>query len=247
VAFPAVAQCPPPPAALLDLVANELLREEDHVRKTAPAPFSTQMCLYLHALAVLVPFHAKHSAQSPTVRACALAQLLKAQRLLLDETPPRKLHDTSDGQDRNLWLFVRVTSAIRSALQVVLASWLSAGYTSKFALEEQGGVELLQFCIRHIVSAYNQNTALNKMGGSSWERLLLTVGPTAQITSLFLKVCSNDNALPKLAKLGADKSLHALSRYGDNKESRQHATVLLSKLAVLSLNRPGHQIKRDDS
>jgi len=105
---------------------------------------------------------------------------------------------------------------------------------SKIALaKEQGGYDLLSYCVKHIVQAFNNRTAMAKVLGSPWERIMLSQGPTPMMVDLFLKICGQDANLIAVNKIGGHKALHNLSRYGDTVDSRQAATMLLTKLAVI--------------
>ena len=98
---------------------------------------------------------------------------------------------------------------------------------------EQGGYDLLTYCTKHIIQAFNNKTAMTKVMGNPWERIMMSQGPTPMIVDLYLKVCEVESNLLAVNKIGGHKALHNLSRYGDSTEVRQTATMLLTKLAVI--------------
>ena len=65
------------------------------------------------------------------IRGAALFQLMKVQNILSQQIPPRELMDPVDGVDEKLYLYVRATAVVRSALQTVINSWLATGFTAK--------------------------------------------------------------------------------------------------------------------
>lgn len=253
--YPPVAQCPTPPQELLEIFANEVLAEDERLRRqpiakkeergvaprsgeptqqvTGPL-FSTNLCNYLYGLAAVVPFHPRTASHSPLVRGAALAQMMKVQNVLSARTPASAFFDPRDGGRSKVLLYVRAIACVRCALQCVVGSWLSAGFGSKFAISEEGGQDFLQYCSKHILQAYNNKTAYTRVLGTPWERLMMSQGPTPMIVDLLLSVCSSDANLLEVSKLGGQQALHNLSRYGDDNDVRQRATMLLTKLAVLS-------------
>ena len=90
----------------------------------------------------------------------------------------------------------------------------------------------MQFCIKHVMQAYNSKTALTRITGSPWERVMLSQGPAMQVVDLLLSICATDGNLAALNQLGGHRALHNLSRYADSVEVRQQATVLLTKIAL---------------
>jgi len=92
----------------------------------------------------------------------------------------------------------------------------------------------MQYCTRHIVQVYNGKTAVTRVLGTPWERMMLSQGPTDTIAELLLMVCSSDANLIELERLGGERALHGLSQYAENVSIRQQATMLLSKLAVMT-------------
>lgn len=245
--YPSVAQCSPPPQDLLEVFAAEVLAEDERLRKqpeskeassnkhegTGPL-FSTNLCNFLYGLAAVVPSHPRAASHSPAVRGAALAQMMKVQNVLNARTPAAAFFDPRDGTRAKVLLYVRAIACVRCALQSVVGSWLAAGFGSKFAVTEEGGQDFLQYCSKHILQAYNNKTAYTRVLGTPWERLMMSQGPTPMIVDLLLNVCSSDANLMEVSKLGGQQALHNLSRYGDDNEIRQRATMLLTKLAVLS-------------
>jgi hypothetical protein len=238
---PAVADCGPPPALLLDLLAQEALREDLRLQQakgngphTRGPLFSTMLCNVLYALAVVVPAHPKTAAHSAAVRGAAFSQLMKVQTIVAQSVQPSQLYDKTDGKREKLFLYVRATACIRQALQCIMASWPSAEFGAQFAISEEGGRDLIQYCTKHINQVYNSKTALTKVLGTPWERLMLSQGPTAMIAELLLTVCSSEANLKEVSKLGGEAALHSLSRYGESTQTRQQATMLLTKLAVMT-------------
>lgn len=133
-----------------------------------------------------------------------------------------------------LSLYVKATAIVRTSLQVILNSWMQTGFSSKVALaNEPGGYDLLIYCTKHIIHAYNNKTAMTKALGNPWERIMMSQGPTPMIVDLFLKICNQENNLIAVNRIGGHKALHNLSRYADSTEVRQQATMYLTKLAVL--------------
>ncbi|CAJ1411292.1 unnamed protein product [Effrenium voratum] len=233
---PPVAECGVPPAALLDKIAEEVLKEDqrlEHGPKKEGPLFSTMLCHLLYALAVMVPAHPKDAAQSSTVRGAAFAQLIKVQQIAAHGVQPKALYDPADGDRAKLFLYVRATACVRSALQTIMASWFAADFGARFVISEEGGKDFMQYCCKHINQAYNHKTALTRVLGSPWERVMLSQGPTATIAELLVVVCSSDANLVEVSKLGGEQALHSLSRFGDSAQIRQQATMLLTKLAVV--------------
>jgi len=124
-------------------------------------------------------------------------------------------------------------------LQSILNAWLNTGYGSRFAAEEEGGIELCQFLVKHVLNAYNGGTKLKRAVGNPWEHAMIELGPTPIVTQLFLMMCGAEQNLKTLSKLGGEKAVYNLSRFADDQKVRQQATVLLTKLAVL--NNPAAQ------
>merc|ERR1712078_890369 len=93
--------------------------------------------------------------KNPPARCAALSQLMKVQRVVSADTPPRDLYDKDDGDDAMIWMFIRSAACVRGALQSILNAWLNTGYGSRFAAEEEGGIELCQFLAKHVLNAYN--------------------------------------------------------------------------------------------
>lgn len=204
--------------------------------------FTTTHAHILYALATAVPAHARAASNSVAVRSACLAQVIKVQRAVLADTPAPKLYDKNDGEDDSIWMYVRSTACVRGALQAILNGWLHSGYGSRFAATEEGGMELIQFCVKHILNAYNGQTKLKRAMGNPWETAMIQLGPTQLIVHLFLMVCGAEQNLRVLNKVGGEKAVHNLSRYGDENKVRQQSTILLTKLAVL--NAPGINIPK---
>lgn len=235
---PPVAECGTPPAALLDKIAEEVMKEDQRLLdaqggKMEGPMYSTMLCHLLFALAVMVPSHPKEAAQSSRVRGAAFAQLIKVQQIVAQGILPKALYDPADGDRAKLFLYVRATACVRSALQTIMASWFAADFGARFVISEEGGKDFIQYCCKHINQAYNHKTALTKVLGSPWERVMLSQGPTATIAELLVVVCSSDANLVESSKLGGEQALHSLSRFGDSAQIRQQATMLLTKLAVV--------------
>merc|ERR1711988_192730 len=253
--YPSVAQCSHPPEELLEVFAAEVLEEDERLRRQPLSKkeqrssnhhlgesthggsgplFSTNLCNFLYGLAAIVPSHPRSASHSPAVRGAALAQMMKVQNVLSARTPAAAFFDPRDGDRSKVLLYVRAIACVRCALQCVVGSWLAAGFGSKFAITEEGGQDFLQYCSKHILQAYNNKTAYTRVLGTPWECLMMSQGPTPMIVDLLLSVCSSDDNLLEVSKLGGQQALHNLSRYGDDNEVRQRATMLLTKLAVLS-------------
>eukprot|EP00931_Biecheleriopsis_adriatica_P096456 TRINITY_DN7010_c0_g1_i1.p1 TRINITY_DN7010_c0_g1~~TRINITY_DN7010_c0_g1_i1.p1 ORF type:complete len:5389 (-),score=1202.56 TRINITY_DN7010_c0_g1_i1:94-16260(-) len=235
---PPVAECGVPPEALLEKIAEEVIKEDLRLRslqtpKGEGPIFSTMLCHLLYALAVMVPHHPKAAAQSVTVRGAAFTQLMKVQQIVAQGIEPKVLFDTTDGDQQKLFLYVRATACIRSALQSIMASWFAADFGARFVISEEGGKDFMQYCTKHINQVYTSKTAVTRVLGSPWERVMLSQGPTTTIAELLIVVCSSDANLVELSKLGGEQALHSLSRHGDNAQIRQQATMLLTKLAVM--------------
>eukprot|EP00405_Crypthecodinium_cohnii_P049705 CAMPEP_0206604834 /NCGR_PEP_ID=MMETSP0325_2-20121206/49826_1 /ASSEMBLY_ACC=CAM_ASM_000347 /TAXON_ID=2866 /ORGANISM="Crypthecodinium cohnii, Strain Seligo" /LENGTH=479 /DNA_ID=CAMNT_0054119803 /DNA_START=35 /DNA_END=1470 /DNA_ORIENTATION=- len=232
---PPVAECEAPPAALLDKLAYEIIREEQRLKRSQvdfKGPlFSTLLCHLLYALAVIVPLHPRVAANSPTVRGAAFAQLMKVQNMVANSVQPPALYDPADGSRAKLFLYIRATACIRSALQVITASWPAADFGPRFSIGEEGGKDFIQYCTKHINQVYNNKTALTRVLGTPWERLMLSQGPTLTIAELLLNICSTDANLKEMSRLGGEQALHSLGRYGESAQIRQQATMLLTKLA----------------
>ncbi|CAE7944101.1 yif1a, partial [Symbiodinium necroappetens] len=178
---PPVAECGPPPAALIDKLAQEVLKEDQRLqdltgpKKEGPI-FSTMLCHLLYALAVMVPAHPKEAAQSVTVRGAAFAQLIKVQHIVAQQIQPKALYDPADAGRAKLLLYVRATASVRSALQSIMASWFAADFGARFVISEEGGQDFLRYCCKHITQAYNHKTAMTRVLGSPWERIMLSQG-----------------------------------------------------------------------
>lgn len=226
-----------PPESLLELFAKGVLDEDDMLKAAQEGGkgplFNTTLCHILYGLAVMVPHHPKAAAHSPAVRGAAFSQMIKIQGILMRGIQAPWLFDPADGSLQKPFLYVRSMACVRSALQCVVGSWLAAGFGSRFAISEEGGKDFIQYCTKHIMQSFNNKTALTKVLGSPWERVMMTQGPTPMIVELFLTVCGSDANLKEIAELGGQQALHNLSRYADKNEVRQQATILLTKLAVL--------------
>lgn len=234
---PPVAECDPPPAALLDKLAFETIKEDQRLRSLqadGKGPlFSAMLCHLLYALAVMVPLHPKAAANSATVRGAAFAQLMKVQSMVARGVEPRSLFDPLDGSRAKLFLYIKATASIRAALTCITGSWLAADFGARFAVTEEGGRDFIQYCTRHIQQIYNNKTALTRVLGTPWERVMLSQGPTSTIAELLMMICSTESNLKEVARLGGEQALHALSRYGESAQVKQQATMLLTKLAVM--------------
>jgi len=228
---------------LLDYLAREILSEDQRLKdgqkpdeqgvKRGPL-FSTILCHLLYALSVLVPIHPKAAANSAAVRGAAFMQLMKIQTMVAQSVQPTTIYDPADVREKQkLFLYSRATACIRSALQSITGSWLAADFGARFAVTEEGGRDFIQYCTKHINQAYNNKTALTKVLGTPWERVMLSQGPTQTIAELLLIVCSTDANLREVKSMGGEASLHSLSRFGESPQVKQQATMLLTKLAVL--------------
>jgi len=234
---PPIAECDPPPSALLDKLALESIKEDQRLKSLqvdSKGPlFSAMLCHLLFALASMVPLHPKAAANSATVRGAAFAQLMKIQQMVAKGLDPRTLLDPEDGNRGKLFLYIKATASIRSALATITGSWLAADFGARFAVTEEGGRDFIQYCTRHIQQIYNNKTALTRVLGTPWERVMLSQGPTTTIAELLLMICSTESNLKEVARLGGEQALHALSRYGESTQVKQQATMLLTKLAVM--------------
>jgi hypothetical protein len=237
---PPVVACPEPPFELLELLANTVMdMDRELVEARANFLYTTAHCHVLYALAYCVTHHARGACQSAATRGAALSQLMKVQRAVSNDVDPKTLYDADDEDDAMIWMYIRSSACVRAALQSVLNAWLNTGYGSRFAAEEEGGVELCQFLIKHVLNAYNGQTKLKRAMGNPWEHAMIELGPTPLVTQLFLMMCGAEQNLRTLTKLGGEKAVHNLSRYADDQKVRQQATVLLTKVAVL--NNPAAQ------
>lgn len=144
------------------------------------------------------------------------------------------LVEDEDGEFKKIFLFGRILAALKAALHCVTGPFLATGPGSKFEASENGGKEMLQYCIRHINGTINQNVHLTREFGSVWERLMLAQGANDKIAELFLKVLEsfNEHNLQQCCNLGAEKALYNLSRYSTQNSTKQRATVMLTKLTV---------------
>jgi hypothetical protein len=234
---PPVAECDPPPAALLDKLAHETLKEDMRLKQTQAESvgplFSTMLCHLLYSLAVMVPLHPKAAAHSAAVRGAAFSQLMKVQHIVAKSLPPKDLYDANDGKSAKLFLYVRATACIRCALQSIMGSWFAADFGARFAITEEGGRDFIAYCAKHINQAYNSKTAVTRVLGTPWERMMMSQGPTSTIADLLMVICSSDNNLLEVSKLGGEQALHSLSRHGESSQVKQQATMLLTKLAVM--------------
>ena len=104
-----------------------------------------------------------------------------------------------------IWMFIRSAACVRGALQSILNAWLNTGYGSRFAAEEEGGIELCQFLVKHVLNAYNGGTKLKRAVGNPWEHAMIELGPTPIVTQLFLMMCGAEQNLKTLSKLGGEK------------------------------------------
>ena len=245
--FEPICECQETTLELSELLTDEIAREDKRLMNSrdsvdhSGAVYSTYLCNLQYALAQSVMSHQKAASQSNKIRGAALFQLMKIQNILSAETPPRDLYDLRDNRspnggvdDQKLFLFTRATATVRSALQTVINSWLASGFVSRVALaSEQGGYDLLGYCVKHLIQAFNNRTAMSQVLGSPWERIMLSQGPTPMIVTLFLQICGQDVNLLAVNRIGGHKALHNLSRYGDSADVRQSATMLLTKLAVI--------------
>jgi hypothetical protein len=240
--LPLVAECPPPPEALLNRVAQEVLYEDLRLRQNqdrGEGPlFSSSLCHLLYALAVMVPQHAQAAAHSADVRGAAFSQLIKVQNIIACGVKTKSLYESADGARMKLFLYVRIAACIRGALQSIMGSWFAADFGASFAINDEGGRDFVQYCTKHVIQVYNNKMALTKVLGTPWERMMLTQGPTATIADLLLVLCSSDANLKEVGGLGGQQALLCLSRYGESAQVRQQATMLLTKLAVLGFANP---------
>lgn len=240
--LPTVAECPPPPEALLDRVAMEVLHEDLRLKQLqvhGEGPlFSSKLCHLLYALAVMVPAHPTAAAQSSHVRGAAFSQLIKVQSIIAQSVGSKALYDVCDGPRQKLFLFIRVAACIRGALQAIMGSWFAADFGGRFAINDEGGRDFVQYCTKHIIQVYNNKMALTRVLGTPWERMMLTQGPTATIAELLLVLCSSDANLQEVGRVGGQQALLCLSRYGESAQVRQQATMLLTKMAVLGAPAP---------
>jgi len=231
-----VAECGPPPQGLLDRLADDVLQEERRMRDAQAAGegpmFSTVLCHSLYALAAMVPLHPE-AATNSSVRGAAFAQLMKVQQIVARSIQPQALFDLADEGRAKLFLYIRAITCIRLALRVITGSWFAADIGVQFAISEQGGRDFMQYCTKHITQVYNSKTAVMRLLGTPWERVMLSQGPTETMAELLLVVCSSDSNLLELTQLGGEQALQSLSQYAERPQVRQQATMLLSKLAVL--------------
>lgn len=240
---PPVALCPKPPQVFLEALAADTLREDQRLRRaqvrdkdcvTGPL-YSTMLTHMLYALAVTVPLHTKAAAKSATVRGAAFSQLMKVQSIVAQNIPSHNLFDPADGAREKLFLYLRAVACIRGALQCIAASWLAPDSGEVVvSLEDEGGRDFVQYCAKHLHQSYTNKTALTRVLGTPWERLMLGQGPTATIAELLLKACATEDNLLEMGKIGGLQALHALGKYGESPAIRQQATLYLTKLAVLS-------------
>jgi len=236
-AAPPVIECEPPPKALLDRLAEDVLAEdrrlrEEQVNSRGPM-FSTALCHLVYALSAMVPSHPQDAASLPSVRGAAFSQLMKVQQIIAQSLRSQDLYDAADGERAKLFLYIRAMGCIKLSLRVVTGSWYASDVGARFVVTEQGGRDFIQYCTKHIIQVHNSKTAVTRLLGTPWERAMLAQGPTETIAELLLMVCSSDANLAELGRLGGDKALHALSHHAERPAIRQQATMLLSKLAVL--------------
>jgi len=182
----------------------------------------------------MVPLHPKAAAESSQVRGAAFAQLFKIQQIVSLSAQPQDLYDPNDKDRAKLFLYIRAIACIRLALRVITGSWFASNIGVEFVISEQGGRDFMQYCTRHIIQVYNSKTAVTRVLGTPWERMMLSQGPTETIAELLLLVCSSDVNLLELERMGGEKALHGLSQYAETPSLRQQATMLLSKLAVMT-------------
>eukprot|EP00927_Polykrikos_kofoidii_P072534 TRINITY_DN68639_c0_g1_i1.p1 TRINITY_DN68639_c0_g1~~TRINITY_DN68639_c0_g1_i1.p1 ORF type:complete len:1218 (-),score=141.06 TRINITY_DN68639_c0_g1_i1:58-3609(-) len=240
-----VAECSPPPLALLEALAVMASKEDGRLRtsqvKDGMGPskgplYSTMLVHLLYSMAVIVPLHAKAAANSAVVRSASFSQLMKVQQIVAQDIPSQTLYDPSDGDRAKLFLYLRATACIRCALQCITGSWLAADAPgSSFAITDEGSRDFIQYCSKHLNQAYNNKTQLTRVLGTPWERMMLDQGPTVTIAELMLKICSTDQNLAEVSRLGGQQALHSLSRFGETSAVRQQATMFLTKLAVMNV------------
>lgn len=233
-----VTMCPDLPIELFDVLASEIKQEDAILRKgriNGKGPlWSTMLCNQLYALAAMVPTHAREAAQSAAVRGATLSQLMKIQTIINQGLQAHDFYGEED--DAKLFLYVRATSVTRMALECVTRSWLTATFSARLVTNEEGGYDLVQFCIKHILQAYTNQTALTKVIGTPWNRVMMNLGPTKLLSQLFLKLCSCERNLAVMATIkNANLALYNLSRYGEP-SMRLEATEFLTKIAILSSN-----------
>jgi len=235
---PPVAVCSKPPEVLLESLAQETLKEDRRLGKVAfgrRAPiFSTMLCHLLYSLAAMVPLHARAAANSSSVRGAAFSQLMKIQSVVAMGITAPSLYDPMDGARSKLYLYIRAAACLRAALQCVVGSWFAEGGSTQFSVKEQGAKDFMHYCVKHIIQAYNNKTVLTRVIGTPWERMMLSQGPTATVAELLLTACTSEENLVEMDKLGGQHALHSLSKYGETAQVRQQATMLLTKLAVLT-------------
>lgn len=235
---PPVAKCGTPPAPLLDKLAEETLKEEHRLRegrkeKSLGPLFSSMLCHLLFGLGVMVPLHPKAAANSAAVRGAAFSQLMKVQSILAQSVQPKFLFDPTDGDRQKLFLYIRATACIQCALQSITGCWFAADFGARFMINEEGGRDFILYCAKTINQAFTNKSAMTKVLGTPWERLMHGQGPTTAIAELFLMICASSDAnLAEVSRLGGDQALHALSKYGDTSAMKQQATMLMTKLAV---------------
>merc|ERR550537_2010366 len=140
---------------------------------------------------------------------------MKVQSIIAQSIGSKALYDPLDGDRSKLFLFIRVSACIRGALQAIMGSWFAADFGARFAINDEGGRDFVQYCTKHVVQVYNNKMALTRVLGTPWERMMLTQGPTATIAELLLVLCSSDSNLQEVGKLGGQQALHCLSRYGE--------------------------------
>uniref|UniRef100_A0A7S1WFS7 Uncharacterized protein n=1 Tax=Alexandrium catenella TaxID=2925 RepID=A0A7S1WFS7_ALECA len=235
---PAVAECEKPPVGLMNKIATDILAEDQRMKdaqvKGVGPVFSTILCHLLYALVTFVPFSPKAAAESSQVRGAAFSQLFKIQQIFACTMSPKDLMDPDDKDRGRIFLYIRAIACIRLALRTITGSWFAPDIGVRYAISEQGGRDFMQYCTRHIIQAYNGKTAVMKVLGNPWERLMLSQGPTETIAELLLMVCSSDANLVEMEHLGGERALHCLSQYAENISIKQQATMLLAKLAVMT-------------
>lgn len=237
VAVLPVAACKDPLHSLLRILAQEILREDQRLRKpqhSDKGPIYSDLLMHLlYALAVTVPHHASVATGSAAVQSAALTQLSKVFRIIENEVEGYRLYDVADGQRNKVFLYLRAVACVRAAIQCIAAGWQSMPSGPHIPLTDQAGKDFVRFCSKNIEKAFSES-ALIKAVETPWEKVMLTQGATGTIGDLLIRACSTDANLAELGRIKGQQSLLSLSRHGETTTVKQQATLFLTKLAVLT-------------
>jgi hypothetical protein len=236
-AIPPVATCKVPPESVMRVLAQEISREDQRLRKpqhTDKGPIYSDLLVHsLYALAVTVPHHASLATGSAAVRNAALTQLSKVFRTIEHQVDGHKLYDVADGQRNKVFLYLRAVACVRAAIQCIAAGWLSTPSGPHIALTaDQAGKDFVRFCSTNIAKTFD--TGLIKATETPWEKVMLRQGHAGTVADLLIRACSTDANLAELGRIGGQQSLLSLSRVGETATVKQQATLFLTKLAVLT-------------